>query len=126
MRHNARLILMLAQLEDELTSASGEHYSNRKLAVEHLEKARGLIETNLAERQQVYSQLVSLWGQTRLPKGMSLPGKPYVFARDRARHFANRTADMSYLILDEQLLDLEGYLAKLKTYTADYRKTNRL
>ena len=29
---------------------------------------------------------------------------------------------MQYLILDEALLDLEGYLARLKTYIAEYEK----
>ena len=29
---------------------------------------------------------------------------------------------MNFLILDEKLLDLEGYLARLKSYTAEYGK----
>ena len=44
-----------------------------------------------------------------------------MFAPDRARHFANRTPDIRYLILDEELLDLEGYLERLKAYIEDYR-----
>jgi hypothetical protein len=54
---------------------------------------------------------------------MSTPGKTYFFQQDRARHFANRKPDMSYLIYDEQLLDMEGYLKNLKNYMADYKKT---
>ena len=78
------------------------------------------IEEHLRDRARVFGQLVAKWEETRLPKGLSLPQKPYVHARDRARHFANRSPDMTYLILDEQLLDLEGYLERLKDYSASY------
>ena len=61
------------------------------------------------------------WEQTRLPKGLSLPDKPYFHRQDRARHYAFRTADMSYLIYDEQLLDIETYLTKLLDYIAGYK-----
>jgi len=69
----------------------------------------------------VFNELVEVWERTRLPKGMSTPDKPYVFAPDRARHFANRTPDMRYLIIDEELLGLEDYLEKLKKYIEDYK-----
>jgi hypothetical protein len=122
MRHNANVILMLAQLESELCEAHALHYRDRRQSLAHLKKMEQVIEENLRERQEVFTELVSVWEKTRLPKGLSLPGKPFVFARDRARHFANRTPDMTYLILDEQKLDLEGYLQRLKAYNADYEK----
>jgi hypothetical protein len=70
----------------------------------------------------VFTDLVATWEWTRLPKGLSRPGQPYVFARERARHFANRTPDMRYLIMDEELLDLEGYLDRLKRYNREYEE----
>jgi hypothetical protein len=54
---------------------------------------------------------------------MSLPGKPYFFRQDITRHFANRTADMRFVLIDEDDLDLEGYLFKLKIYTRDFKNT---
>ena len=119
-RHNVNLILMLGALEEQIARASGSHYADRTQSLAGLKKAQTLIEESLAERKKVYDAFVAKHEETRLPKGLSLPGKPYVFARDRARHFANRTPDMSFLIADEQKLDLEGYLARLKKYTADY------
>jgi hypothetical protein len=56
-----------------------------------------------------------------MPKGMSTPDKKYFFKMDRSRHFANRTPDMSYLIYDEQLLDMEGYLEKLSAYRKSFQ-----
>lgn len=121
MRHNATLLLMLADLETQLVEAQSQHYLNRVASMEHLKKMQSMIEEHLREREEVFAELVSVWEQTRLPKGLSLTGQPYVFARDRARHFANRTPDMSYLIVDERKLNLEGYVEHLRAYIVDYR-----
>jgi hypothetical protein len=56
----------------------------------------------------------------QLPKGLSLPGKPYVHGRDRGRNFANRTPDMRYLVIDEELLNLEGWSDSLKALVNHY------
>ena len=66
------------------------------------------------------SLVVKVWNKTRLEKGMSTKDKKYFFEQDRTRHFANRVADMSYLIVDEKQLDLESYLAKLEQYIRDF------
>jgi hexosaminidase len=66
---------------------------------------------------------VATWEKTRLPKGMSTSDKEFFFMQDRARHFANRTPDMTYLIYDEQLLGLEEYLEKLRAYMKYFKKT---
>ena len=49
--------------------------------------------------------------------------KEFFHRQDRARHFAFRRADMSYLICDEELLGLEDYLEKLKDYMVFAQKT---
>ena len=122
MRHNVDLVLMLGELEQEISAASGLHFSNSEESLRHLERAQEMIRGHLADRVEVFENLVELWERTRLPKGYSTEEKSYVFSPDRARHFANRTPDMRYLIMDEELLDLEGYLEKLDEYIADYRQ----
>lgn len=116
MRHNVDLVRMLGRLEQAIGAASERHFSDRKESLQHLERARTMIEEHLTDRKAVFEHLVDTWERTRLPKGYSTGEKAYVFAPDRARHFANRTPDMRYLILDEELLDLEGYLERLKAY----------
>ena len=93
------------------------------MALAALEKAAAIVETNLKERAEVYDELVGVWEKTRLPKGMSTPDKQFFYAQDRARHFASRRPDMSYLIYDEQLLGLEAYLGNLRDYAAWYKQT---
>ncbi|MBT4501623.1 MAG: hypothetical protein HOC74_28095, partial [Gemmatimonadetes bacterium] len=120
MRHNVDLVLMLGRLEEAICNAHNLHFSDRPEGLKSLQRARAMIEENLEDRQKVFDDLVEVWDRTRLPKGLSLPEKPFLFSPDRARHFANRTPDMRYLIVDEELLGLEDYLERLKAYIADY------
>ena len=98
-----------------------QHFLNHEAACDALEHAVNIIESNLSERDRVYKELVSIWEKTRLPKGMPTDEKEFFHRQDRARHFANRRADMSYLIYDEELLGLEDYREKLLDYIDYYR-----
>ena len=121
--HTARTYVTLAELEDTIREAHRAHFVSNSLVVSKLEQAAGIVESNLAERKMIFDNLVKVWEKVRLPKGMDTPEKKFFFQQDRARHFAFRRPDMSYLICDEQKLGLEDYLANLKEYTDLYRKT---
>jgi hexosaminidase len=121
--HTAKVYIDLAELEDVITEAHQLHFVSNEQTVAGLEKAQQIAKDNIAEREQVYNNLVDVWERTRMPKGMDTPEKKFFFQQDRARHYAFRTADMSYLIVDERMLGLEDYLAKLKKYTDWYRET---
>ncbi len=122
-RHTSLTYLDLSEVENEIEEAHKNNFINRELAYASLVKAQKIIENTLERRQVVFTDLVSTWEKTRLPKGLSTKNKPYFHRQDRARHFANRTPDMTYLIHDEQRLDMEGYLEKLKVYTNYYKTT---
>ncbi len=119
--HTCQTYLDLSELEYTITAAHKNAFSDRKAALESLQKAEQIIESSLARRQNVYDWIVSVWEKSRLPKGLSTPDKKYFYKMDRSRHFANRTPDMSYLIYDEQLLDMEGYLEKLRKYRKSFQ-----
>lgn len=121
MRHNVDLVLMLGGLEQEIGAASELHFVDRQAALRHLRNAQVLIEEHLEDRERVFRDLVEVWEQTRLAKGLSTADRAYVSAPDRARHFANRTPDMRYLIHDEELLGLQPYLAQLSAYISEYK-----
>jgi hexosaminidase len=121
--HTAKVYIDLAALEDAITEAHRARFSSHEAALAGLEKAQEIVERSLAERQAVFSSLVAVWEKTRLPKGMDTPEKYFFFRQDRARHYGFRRADMSYLICDEQMLNLEGYLEQLKSYKEWYRET---
>ena len=115
--HTCRTYLMLSELEHEISRAHQQRFIDLQQTSQALQNAVAMIEDNLADRERVFDSLVRVWEKTRLPKGLSTADKKYFHRQDRARHFANRRAEMSYLIYDEQLLDLEGYLKKLRDYS---------
>jgi hypothetical protein len=122
-KHTCNTYLALSDLENAIKEAHNQRFLSHDAAYKAMAKAVEIINVNLSERQKVYDELVITWEKTRLPKGMSTSEKQFFHRQDRARHFAFRKADMSYLIWDEQLLGLENYKAKLLEYMAFYKKT---
>jgi hypothetical protein len=122
-QHTAQTYLDLSALEGQIRKAHVSRFVDYGTTYAALLNAQQIVEKNISERHAVYDNLLKVWEKTRLPKGLSTSEKQFFFRQDMTRHFANRTADMSYLIIDEQDLDLEGYLTKLKTYTKDFHDT---
>jgi hexosaminidase len=123
-RHTCQTYIDLSNLEYAIGEANKLTFVNRDSAYYSLKNATKIIENNLKERAVVLNDLVNTWEKTRLPKGMSTTEKKYFYQQDRTRHFANRRLDMTYLIYDEQKLDLEGYLEKLKAYMEKYKNSS--
>jgi hexosaminidase len=121
--HTTQTYNDLSRLEQFITQAQCKHFENHQETYKHLQDAETLLSNSLQRRASVFNELVSTWEKTRLPKGLSTDEKKYFFQQDRARHFANRTPDMTYLIYDEIKLDMEGYLEKLQNYMEYYKKT---
>ncbi len=119
--HTCQTYLDLSKLEHTIKEAHRNAFLNRKSAYESLLEAEKLIKNSLERREIIFNKLTTIWEKTRLPKGMSTPDKSYFYKMDRSRHFANRTADLSYLIYDEQLLDMEGYLERLRKYRESFQ-----
>jgi len=120
--HTGNTYLALSELEKAIKEAHNQRFLSHEAAYAALEDAIGIIDVNLAERQKVYQELVTIWEKTRLPKGLSTDDKKFFHRQDRARHFAYRKADMSYLIYDEELLGLEEYREQLLAYMDYYKK----
>jgi hypothetical protein len=115
-RHTCLTYIDLSNLEYAIKDAHVNRFVDYNVSLKSLIRAQNILENCLKRRDSVYTDLVSTYEQTRLPKGYSSPDKTYFWQQDRARHFAFRRPDMTFLIYDEQLLDIEGYLEKLKAY----------
>lgn len=120
--HTANTYLALSRLENSITEAHRAHFDSPAGAFAALQRAAGIVEENLAERERVFKSIVATWEKTQLPRGMSTVEKKYVHGRDQQRNFANRRPDLSFMICDEQMLGLEDYLANLKKYMEWYRE----
>jgi hypothetical protein len=123
-RHTSQTYIDILNLEYAIGEANRLTFINRDSAYHSLNNATKIIESNLKERAVVFTDLVNTWEKTRFPKGMSTKGKKYFYQQDRTRHFANRRSDMTFLIYDEQKLDVEGYLEKLKAYMEKYKNSS--
>ena len=123
-KHTGMVYLDLSDLESAITLAHRTCYVDHNISLENLVKAQQIIENILQRREFMYNDLVETWEESRLPKGYQTDDQPFFWMQDRARHFAFRRPDMSFLIYDEQLLDIEGYLEKLKAYTEYFREIN--
>lgn len=123
-KHTCKTYLDLSNLEYTIKEAHVNRFIDYNVSFEYLLKAERIVESILQRRENVFNDLVSTYEKTRLPKGYSTNEKPYFWQQDRARHFAFRQPDMSFLIFDEQKLDIEGYLAKLKTYIEFFKKNS--
>lgn len=121
-RHTALTYLDLSKLETFVKDAHEQRFLSVEATYGNLENAKKIVVDHLNRREAVFNNLVSTWEKTRLPKGMSTESETYFFEQDRTRHFANRVPDMTYLIVDEQLLGLEEYLIKLQEYMKFFRE----
>lgn len=124
-RHTANTYLAFSALENKITEAHNLHFQDHQSAYNTLIQARQIAEENLLERNQVFTSIKNTWEKHQFPKGMSLPDKDYLHARDRQRNFANRRPDLTFMIYDEELLGLEKYIQDLSDYISWY-KTNYL
>ncbi|MFC1614359.1 beta-N-acetylhexosaminidase [Gemmatimonadota bacterium] len=121
--HTCRTYLALSELESAITQAHRAHFTGHSQAYRAMERAAAIIERSLADRERVFGAFTTTWEKTQLPRGMSTPDKKYFHATDRGRNFINRRPDLSTVIYDEQRLDLEGYLKKLKDYMEWYKES---
>jgi hexosaminidase len=117
-KHTCMTYLDLSNLEFTIREAHTLRFEDAARSLALLQDAQHILENSLKRRETVFSDLVATYEVTRLPKGLSTPEKQFFHQQDRARHFAFRRPDMTFLIYDEQLLDIEGYLDQLKEYIA--------
>lgn len=115
-KHTALTYQDLSKLEYTIRTAHQQRFVDLPATYKSLKAAEDIVKGQLARRKRIYDELIVVWSATMLPKGMSTDEKKYFFEQDRTRHFANRTPDMTYLIVDEQELGLEEYLLKLQDY----------
>ncbi|GAA5225068.1 beta-N-acetylhexosaminidase [Membranihabitans marinus] len=122
-RNTALTVKDLSSLEFVIRDAHRSHYVSHQQSLNLLNKARQITSSILERKESTFANMVSVWEETQFPKGYSTPDKKYFFQQDRARHFANRTADLRYWIHDEDLLGIEHYTQELDKYIDFYKNT---
>jgi len=122
--HTANTYLALSDLEKSIAKAASTHYNDSQATYNELNHAVIIIEENLVERNQIFTEIKATWEKSQHPKGMSTTEKKYLHARDEQHNFANRRPDLTFMIYDEEKLGLEGYLQNLRMYIKNYKLGN--
>ncbi len=85
-----------------------------------------LVSAVTRDREAVYQDLVATWEKSRYPKGQSAGGRQFVHVMDDTKdHWADRTPDLSYLVMRERKLGLEDWLERLKKVREDYMRVHK-
>jgi hypothetical protein len=122
MGHHWRLLTGLASAEQSLIRAhSSARENNPAAAVGHLVAAYNTVERLHAEGESTFGQLRQVYEKSRYPKGRSVNGKTFFHHLDDTKdHWADRTADLSFMMQPERSVGLAEWLKKLGTITREY------
>ena len=126
--HHNRLLLGLKSIEDKLASARAAAVKNNpQQALGQLVSAYKLARSTVEERHQTFRSLQTVWEKSRFPKGQTMNGQKFVYVLDDTKdHWADRRADLSYLIAPEESIALEKWIKQLASLIQQYAKKNNI
>lgn len=128
MGHHWRLFLDLAQAEEQIKQgqalASDGHAAQ---AVNQLSAAFNTVDQLRKDGLKTFEDLQTVFEKSRYPKGRSVGGRQFVHVFDDVKdHFADRRADLSYMLAPEDSLGLDLWLKELARSIALYAKENNV
>ncbi|MFQ6047933.1 MAG: hypothetical protein ACE5K7_01030, partial [Phycisphaerae bacterium] len=109
------MLLDLNRIEDTLLQAArAEQTGQPQQAVGLLLQAHQIAGQILDQLDRTYSNLKATFERSRYPKGRSVDGRHFVHIMDDVKdHFADRRADLSFMIAPHQSLQLDAWRQKL-------------
>jgi hexosaminidase len=122
--HHNRLILGMKRIEDQFNTARTETRANRhEQAIGHLVAAYDQARVVVRERVQMFQDLKTVWEKSRFEKGRKVNGRKFVHVLDDTKdHWADRRADLSYMIAPEESIGLEKWMSNLSALIREYAK----
>lgn len=122
LRHHLQLLEAVWNVEGDFRRAHEEHAGGRhREVVASLERAARRLSAVLDDLREVFSGLQRTWEKSRLPRNAPAGGREFLHVMDDVKdHFADRRADLSYLIAPEESIGLPVYLDALRNLTRRY------
>ena len=126
--HQNRVLLGMKEIEERLESArEAALRGNSQNAARSMAAAYGIAGALIDERKSTFAELQKVWEKSRFPKGREVDGKKFVHILDDVKdHWADRRADLSYMIAPEESIGLEKWREDLKALITAYQKQNQL
>jgi hexosaminidase len=124
-RHHLLMLQSLAQIEETLSKASASAKTDPADALQSLTDAHKACGQVLAELQQTFTQLRTVWEKSQLPRNASTAEKKFLHVMDDVKdHFADRRVDLSYMIAPEQSIGLEQWRKDLGEIIKQFAAAN--
>ncbi len=126
--HHNRLILGLKEIETKLQAArQAAEKNDARQAVGQLLAAYTRGRSIVEERQRMFADLTTVWEKSRFAKGREVNGKKFFHVLDDVKdHWADRRADLSYMIAPEESIGLEPWMKKLAALIRAYAQKNNV
>jgi hypothetical protein len=126
MGHHWRLFLDLARAEEQMKQGQAlaleNHYDQ---AIGVLAGAYDTVDQLRKDGLKTYDELRMVFEKSRYPKGRPVGGREFVHVFDDVKdHFADRRADLSYMLAPEDSLGLDHWLNELAAAIKLYAKEN--
>jgi hypothetical protein len=116
MKADANLVLSIGKIAKYADKARAAQKNQSSKVAANLDKMAAIADSAWNGYKASYDHMKKVWQVSRYPKG----GKGYVLYK--FGHFASRRADLSYLIMAEEGLDLPGYAKKLRGMADRYKE----
>jgi hypothetical protein len=128
MGHHWRLFLDLAQAEEQIKQGQAVALDGHPgQAVSVLSAAFSTVDQLRKDGLKTFEDLQAVFERSCYPKGRSVNGKNFVHVFDDVKdHFADRRADLSYMLAPEDSLGLDLWLKDLSRSIALYAKENNV
>lgn len=126
--HFVELLLGLEQAESDLLAAHKAHGAGRpEEAIAMMLGAHAAVCRLAAQGQDIYGRLKSVFEKSRYPKGRSVGGREFVHVMDDVKdHFADRRADLSFMMAPEDSLELDKWCEDLGQVIRKYADAHGL
>jgi hexosaminidase len=128
MGHHWRLFLDIARAEEQIKQGQGLALEDQVTqAVTVLSAAYDTIDQLRADGQKTFEEVQRTFEKSRYPKGRSVGTRRFVHVFDDVKdHFADRRADLSYMLAPEDSLGFDEWLKDLARSIELYAKENNV
>ena len=128
MGHHWRLLVGLESAEGSLVAAGAAARENKaEEAVGRLVSAYREVDRLRAEGEAVFDELRRVFEKSQYPKGRSVDGRQFFHRLDDTKdHWADRTADLGYMMAPERGIGLKDWLAGLEQVARAYAKIHNV
>jgi hypothetical protein len=126
--HYNRLVVGMKSIEDALAAAQGAAANNNpRAALRQLSSARSQALGLNQDRRATFDYLRNIWEKSRFPKGQEVNGRKFVHVMDDTKdHWADRRADLTYMLAPEESIGLDKWAQQLEAIAKEYAKTHNI